>query len=120
MRSTLSRGTRVQYTHPPNGSFWGMPSASTSVRLTPLGPIPRSDTPCAVGCDDRLLVHRKSAGADDERGGPSWYPVKTEAAIGARHRLLVGARFGAHHDRGARDRAATRILDHASDRSLRQ
>jgi hypothetical protein len=56
MRSTLSSGTRVQYTHPPNGSFWGMPSARTSVRLTPLGPIPRRDTPCAVGCDDRLLV----------------------------------------------------------------
>ena len=31
---------------------------STSVRLTPLGPMPRSDTPCAVGCDDRLLVRR--------------------------------------------------------------
>src|SRR5882672_5065734 len=58
MRSTLSSGTRVQYTHPPNGSFWGTPSARTSVRLTPLGPIPRSDTPCAVGCDDRLLVRR--------------------------------------------------------------
>ena len=35
-----------------------MPSSSTSVRLTPLGPMPRSDTPCAVGCDDRLLVRR--------------------------------------------------------------
>ena len=31
---------------------------STSERLTPLGPMPRSDTPCAVGCDDRLLVRR--------------------------------------------------------------
>ena len=28
------------------------------MRLTPLGPMPRSDTPCAVGCDDRLLVRR--------------------------------------------------------------
>ena len=35
-----------------------MPSARTSVRLTPLGPMPRSDTPCEVGCDDRLLVRR--------------------------------------------------------------
>ena len=31
---------------------------STSDRLTPLGPMPRSDTPWAVGCDDRLLVRR--------------------------------------------------------------
>src|SRR5712691_10779188 len=59
MRSTLSSGTRVQYTQPPNGSLNGVPSTSTSVRLTPLGPMPRSDTPCAVGCDDRLLVRRK-------------------------------------------------------------
>ena len=58
MRSTLSSGTRVQYTQPPNGSLNGMPSISTSDRLTPLGPMPRSDTPCAVGCDDRLLVRR--------------------------------------------------------------
>src|SRR5215216_6532533 len=58
MRSTLSIGTRVQYTQPPNGSLNGVPSTRTSVRLTPLGPTPRSDTPCAVGCDDRLLVRR--------------------------------------------------------------
>ena len=38
MRSTLSSGTRVQYTQPPNGSLNGMPSSSTSVRLWPLGP----------------------------------------------------------------------------------
>src|SRR6187397_673325 len=36
-----------------------MPSMSTSERLPPLGPMPRSDTPWAVGCDDRLLVRRK-------------------------------------------------------------
>ena len=28
------------------------------MRLTPLGPMPRSDTPCAVGCEDRLLLRR--------------------------------------------------------------
>ena len=58
MRFTLSIGTRVQYTQPPKGSLNGTPSTSTSVRLTPLGPMPRSDTPCAVGCDDRLLLRR--------------------------------------------------------------
>src|SRR6185436_5014238 len=58
MRSRLSSGTRVQYTQPPNGSLNGAPSTSTSVRLTPLGPMPRSETPCVVGCDDRLLVRR--------------------------------------------------------------
>src|SRR5262245_52039567 len=58
MRLTLSSGTRVQYTQPPNGSLNGTPSTSTSVRLTPLGPMPRSDTPCAVGCDDKLLLRR--------------------------------------------------------------
>src|SRR3954466_8050696 len=55
-RSTLTGGTRVQYTQPPNGSLKGTPSSSTSVRLWPLGPMPRSDTPCAVGCAARLLV----------------------------------------------------------------
>ena len=59
MRSVFSSGTRDQYTQPPNGSLMGTPSTSTSVRLTPLGPIPRSDTPCVVGCDARLLVRRK-------------------------------------------------------------
>src|SRR5215468_12568521 len=55
MRSVDSSGTRVQYTHPPNGSLNGTPSRSTSVRLTPLGPIPRSETPCDVGFDEMLL-----------------------------------------------------------------
>src|SRR5580765_608600 len=50
MRSTLTSGTRVQYTQPPKGSLNGIPSSRTSVRLWPLGPIPRSDTPCVVGC----------------------------------------------------------------------
>ena len=59
MRSRLASGTRVQYTHPPNGSLNGTPSIRTSVRLTPLGPIPRRDTPWVVGCDDRLLDRRK-------------------------------------------------------------
>src|SRR5436190_23027310 len=58
IRSTLSIDTRVQYTQPPNASLNGTPSTITSVRLTPLGPIPRSDTPCVVGCDDRLLERR--------------------------------------------------------------
>src|SRR5438552_5918435 len=58
MRSVSSSGTRVQYTQPPNGWLNGVPSTSTSVRLTPLGPMPRRDTPCDVGCDDRLLVRR--------------------------------------------------------------
>src|SRR5262245_35198710 len=58
MRLTLSIGTRVQYTQPPKGSLNGTPSTSTSVRLTPLGPIPRNETPCAVGWDDRLLLRR--------------------------------------------------------------
>src|ERR1041384_2268360 len=56
MRSTLTSGTRLEYTQPPNGSLNGMPSSRTSVRLWPLGPMPRSDTPCAVGCAARLLV----------------------------------------------------------------
>src|SRR6185436_4326255 len=58
-RSTLASGTLVQYTHPPNGSLKGMPSSRTRVRLCPLGPIPRSETPWVVGCATRLLVRRK-------------------------------------------------------------
>src|SRR3990172_3427138 len=54
----LSRGTLLQYTQPPKGSFNGTPSSNTSVRLTPLGPIPRRETPCAVGWVTRLLLRR--------------------------------------------------------------
>ncbi len=58
MRSAFIIGTRVQYTQPPNGSLNGTSSSSTRVRLTPLGPMPRSDTPCAVGFAAMLLVRR--------------------------------------------------------------
>src|SRR5688572_5601119 len=71
MRSTLSSGTRVQYTQPPNGSLNGTPSIRTSERLTPLGPIPRSDTPCAVGCADRLLVRRNRLNVGTSRSTSS-------------------------------------------------
>src|SRR4051812_10076268 len=33
--SNAARGMRSQYTHPPNGSFKGTPSANTRVRLAP-------------------------------------------------------------------------------------
>src|SRR5687767_13534360 len=48
-RSMAANGTRFQYTQLPNGSFRGMPSASTSVRLAPEPETPRSVTPCVVG-----------------------------------------------------------------------
>src|SRR6185503_20314354 len=47
--STLTRGTRVQYTQPPNGLFNGTPSYITSARLAPFAPTPRNETPCVVG-----------------------------------------------------------------------
>src|SRR5689334_20881134 len=47
--STLTRGTRFQYTQPPNGLFRGTPSYITSARLAPFAPTPRSETPCDVG-----------------------------------------------------------------------
>src|SRR5580693_5310352 len=53
-----SAGTRSQYTHPPKGSFSGMPSSSTSARLAPLAPNPRRETPCVVGFAVRLLDRR--------------------------------------------------------------
>src|ERR1041385_4462352 len=59
MRSISSGASRVQYTHPPNGEFTGMPSHSTSVRLAPDEPRPRSDTPCVVGFAARLDERRK-------------------------------------------------------------
>ena len=49
----LCRGMRSQYTQPPNGSLIGTPSRSTSARLTPLGPIPRSDTTLGRGVRDQ-------------------------------------------------------------------
>src|ERR1043165_2720171 len=47
--STLTRGTRFQYTQPPNGLFRGTPSYITSARLAPFAPTPRNETPCDVG-----------------------------------------------------------------------
>ena len=44
-----ARGTRSQYTQPPNGSFSGIPSASTIARDAPDADNPRSVAPCAVG-----------------------------------------------------------------------
>src|SRR5207247_6943345 len=54
-------GTLSQYTQPPNASFNGTPSASTSERLAPVPPRPRSVIPCAVGLDAREDVRRNSA-----------------------------------------------------------
>src|SRR3984957_12230644 len=53
-----STGTRSQYTHPPNGSFSGMPSSSTSARLEPFAPNPRNETPRVGGFAVRLLDRR--------------------------------------------------------------
>src|SRR4029453_11761498 len=77
IRSALSSGTRDQYTHPPKGSLNGTPSTSTSVRLTPLGPMPRSETPCDVGCDDRLLLRRKRLKGVTDPGHPANPPART-------------------------------------------
>ena len=57
-RSIATCGTLSQYTHPPNASFNGTPSVSTSERLAPVPPRPRSVTPCAVGFDTREDVRR--------------------------------------------------------------
>jgi hypothetical protein len=54
-----SRGTRLQGTQPPKGSFSGTPSRRTSERLAPLGPRPRSETPCEVGFAVMLSLRRK-------------------------------------------------------------
>ena len=53
-----SGGNRLHCTQPPKGSLIGTPSMRTSARLAPLGPMPRSDTPCAVGCVTRLEERR--------------------------------------------------------------
>src|SRR4029450_4920991 len=45
---------------PPNASFNGIPSASTSARLGDVPPIPRSATPCAVGFALREEVRRNN------------------------------------------------------------
>src|SRR5579884_2846399 len=51
---------RSQYTQPPKGSFSGMPSQITRVRLAPEPPTPRRDTPCVVGFATMLDVRRNS------------------------------------------------------------
>ena len=50
---------RSQYTHPPNGSLIGMPSHSRSVRLAPVDPVPRRETPWMVGLATTLDERRK-------------------------------------------------------------
>ena len=59
MRSRKSVGIRFQYTQLPKGSLSGIPSQRTSVRLAPLGPIPRSETPVVVGWEMKLVFRRK-------------------------------------------------------------
>ena len=66
-----SRGSLAQATQPPNGSLSGTPSRSSSVRLAPLGPSPRSETPWAVGLAARLSVRRNRLKAGSERSAPS-------------------------------------------------
>src|SRR6185503_12587687 len=56
--SKLTRGTRFQYTQPPNGLFKGAPSYITSARLAPFAPTPRNETPCDVGFAVRLPDRR--------------------------------------------------------------
>src|SRR5687767_5627644 len=52
-RSMAACGTLSQYTHPPNASLSGTPSASTSDRFTPEPPSPRIITVCVVGLATR-------------------------------------------------------------------
>src|SRR5688572_3522572 len=59
--------TRFHCTQPPNGSFSGTPSRRTAVRLAPLAPTPRSETPCVVGFALRLLERRKIENPTDCR-----------------------------------------------------
>ncbi len=101
----LTRGTCVQYTQPPNGSFIGMPSSNTVARLAPFAPTPRNDTPWVVGFANRLPERRKS----ENPGACRRHVVNREAAgnleLLARHQKLVGG-FGGnpvvappgHHD----------------------
>src|ERR1700751_5234069 len=49
---------RVQSTHPPNGSLIGMLSHRTRVRLAPVDPVARSETPCVVGFATTLELRR--------------------------------------------------------------
>src|SRR5512134_3912032 len=59
IRSISSGANRDHWTQPPNGSFTGKPSQRTSVRLAPVDPIPRSETPWVVGWATTLEDRRK-------------------------------------------------------------
>src|SRR5439155_879249 len=97
MRSTLSSGTRVQYTQPPNGSLNGMPSSSTSVRLCPLGPL---------GKPARSNDYGEIAGIGR---------VDREAPVRSCDDAPLGTRAAAHDDGGAGDHVAGRIVNDARD-----
>ena len=57
---SATRGTRSQYTQPPNGSTSGMPSTITSARLDALPPRPRRETPWADALAVRLPERRNN------------------------------------------------------------
>src|SRR5438105_2077557 len=65
------RGTDPQYIQPPNPSFSGTPSSSTSARETPEGPMPRRLTPCELGSATRLDDLRKTANDGSRRNASS-------------------------------------------------
>ena len=58
-------------TQPPNGSFSGTPSSSTSVRPAPDGAMALSEIPCVVGLAAALLVRRNSDTAGTDRNASS-------------------------------------------------
>ena len=62
---------RSQYTHPPNGSFSGIPSHKSRVRLAPDEEMPRSETPWVVGLATRLEERRKSENPGTSRNRSS-------------------------------------------------
>ena len=72
-RSNSSGEMRVQYTQPPKGSLTGIPSQSTSDRLAPLDPRPRSDTPCVVDWPLRSMCAGTSVKPGMERSRSSMF-----------------------------------------------
>src|SRR5688572_26749499 len=84
-----SRGTLLQATQPPNGSLSGTPSSSTSERLAPLGPRPRSETPCAVGLALRLSLRRKRLKAGRARRVPSSVVTGVVRSVSAATRVAA-------------------------------
>ena len=89
-------GRRFQYTQLPKGSFRGVPSQRTRLRMAPLGPSPRRETPMVVGdlievLHQRTVEEQAPAGESIHEVGPAPAPPVHPIPASGRGRPALAA-----------------------------